>query len=235
MNTEVVPYDRALAALEAGAKASGLPWEPPSEKERAAIDKLSDQLVELDFSKANAPDSMSAFIQDSLYGYALYQELRARHQAGVQKLAEYTATKVPRHAQHWREEPFDRDDPWATPREMLMVARAPGNVYPLTEFYNLVVAVPPGTGCDVAITEKCTGLDEENLDMKCGQLLAHFDVCGNCMDWLLAKARVEWESNDDVTSKEAHFYEVEATLGKPARDLTRFMRPTDRLQFLTID
>lgn len=235
MNNELVQYDRALAAMEAGAKASGLPWEPPSAKERAAIDKLSDQLVELDFSKANAPDSMSAFIQDSLYGYALYQQLLARHHADVQKLAEYGETKIPRHAQHWREERFDRDNPWAAPRQILMVARVPGYIYPLTDSYDLVVAVPPGTGCDVAITEKCSGTDDDNLDMAHGQMLAHWDVCGNCIAWLVAKAQVERESNDDLASKEAHFYEVDATLGKPARDLTRFMRSTDRLPFLAID
>jgi hypothetical protein len=235
MNNEANQHDRVTAAMHAGAQAAGMPWEPPTVEEQVAIDRLATQLVALDTTRTYPQSESSAMIQPSVYGQALWQELLTRHRLEVQALAQYGVTKIPRAAQAWQDKPFDRDNPFDDPHEMLIVAADPSVIYPLTATYDVCIAVPDNTDCQIAITERCSGAATDELFVKHGQMLGYWHACTNCLSWLQAKARVEWESNDDLERKEKHFFEIDLSFGKQTRDLTRFMRSTDRLPFLNLD
>ncbi|MGV7603101.1 hypothetical protein PJN09_28865, partial [Mycobacterium kansasii] len=71
-------------------------------RQRQAVDNLVDELEEADFAQNYHQNEQSRAIENSSYGYALWQELLARHRTEVQMLADYGVTKVRREAQHLR-------------------------------------------------------------------------------------------------------------------------------------
>jgi hypothetical protein len=201
-------------------------------RQRQEVNKLADQLVELDFVDNYHQNEQSQTVDSSSYGYALWQELLARHRAEVQMLADYGVTKVRREAQHLRGmKPYDRDDPWNPACEMLIVASDPSDVHPLTNAYPLISAVPDSSQCDIAITTKCSERASDELFVKHGQMLGFWHTCHTCLSWLCEMSRVEHERRDPrdseqeaVDRKQKHFREVWTSFGSPTRDLTGFMR-----------
>jgi hypothetical protein len=200
--------------------------------QRRVVDNLVDELEEADFAQNYHQNEQSQAIENSSYGYALWQELLARHRAEVQVLADYGVTKVRREAQHLRGmKPYDRHDPWNPACEMLIVASDPSYVHPLTRAYPLITAVPDSSQCDIAITTKCSERASDELFVKHGQMLGFWHACHSCLSWLCEMARVEHEQrNPNDTEQESldrrlkHFREVWTGFGNPTRDLTGFMR-----------
>ncbi|MGV0721553.1 hypothetical protein ABQF53_12720 [Mycolicibacterium elephantis] len=196
------------------------------------MDKLADQLSELDFVVKYRQNETSAAIENSSYGYALWQELLARHRAEVQTLADYGVTKMHRRARDFCGlEPIERDNAWAQPCETLIVASDPSYVHPLTTVYNVITAVPDIECCDIAITPNCTDRYDDELFVKHGQMLGFWHACTACISWLLEMARVEHEQRDPedddqeaIERKAKHFREVWSAFGHPTRNLTGFMR-----------
>jgi hypothetical protein len=201
-------------------------------RQKQAVDKLADQSAELDCVENYYPNEQSQTIENSSYGYALWQELLARHRAEVQMLADYGVTKVRREAQYFRgAKPYDRDDPWNPPCEMLTVASDPSYVHPLTSAYPLITAVPDSRCCDIAITSKCNDRADDELFVKHGQMLGFWHACHNCLSWLCEMARVEHEhiagcdsEQELLDRKLEHFHQVWQLFGYPSRDLSGFMR-----------
>ncbi|MGV7417403.1 hypothetical protein PJH55_28790 [Mycobacterium kansasii] len=142
-------------------------------RQRQAVDNLVDELEEADFAQNYHQNEQSRAIENSSYGYALWQELLARHRTEVQMLADYGVTKVRREAQHLRGmKPYDRHDPWNPACEMLIVANDPSYVHPLTSAYPLITAVDRRSRCcDIAITSKCNDRADDELFVKHGQML----------------------------------------------------------------
>lgn len=200
--------------------------------QRQVVDQLADELEEADFALNYHQDERSKAIENSSYGFALWQELLARHRVEVQMLADYGVTKVRREAQHLRGmKPYDRHDPWNPACEMLIVASDPSCVHPLTNAYPVICAVPDTTQCDIGITTKCSERASDELFVKHGQMLGFWHACDACLSWLGEMARVEHEpSNADDPDQEAvdrrlkHFREVWHAFGNPMKDLTGFMR-----------
>ncbi|OBK75012.1 hypothetical protein [Mycobacterium sp. 1274761.0] len=196
-------------------------------RQRQAVDNLVDELEEADFAQNYHQNEQSQAIENSSYGYALWQELLARHRTEVQMLADYGVTKVRREAQHLRGmKPYDRHDPWNPACEMLIVASDPSYVHPLTSAYPLITAISDSRCCDIAITSKCNERADDQLFVKHGQMLGFWHACSDCVAWLLEMARVEHEpaTEDDIDRRVEHFLEVWHCFGYPSRDLTGFMR-----------
>lgn len=202
-------------------KAMGYDWTP---EEQAQQTRLAKQLNALDFVENYPQDESSRLIQDSSIGYALCAELKAQHHTQVQMLAEYGQERVSLELRAWRETPYDRNDPWAAPCEMLIVAGDSSRIYPLDERADVVIAVREAQRCEVAISDQCRDRNDYELYMKHGQVLAFWQLCERCHSWLLGMARVEKESDADPDRKAKHFREVVTMYGNATRDLTPFMR-----------
>lgn len=206
-------------------KATGYEW---TAEEQAQQTRLAKQLNMLDFARKYPQDETSRLIHDSSYGYALFAELKVRHQSQVQTLARYEQERVKLHAKAWRETSYDRDDAWSAPCDQLILASDPSWIHPLDDRYNVVIAVPDLNQCDVAISDQCRDRTDAELFMQDGQVLGYWNTCDRCHAWLAGMARAEKEPDDDPERKAKHAREVEVMYGNATRNLTPLMRPAGK-------